>query len=696
MTEQVRYERNGDIAIVSIANPPVNVLGQAVRQGLLEAFAKVADDASVRAVVLLGEGKAFIAGADISEFKTPGLEPHLPDVIQAIEDCAVPVIAAISGACLGGGLEVALGCHRRIVVNDALLGFPEVTLGILPGAGGTQRTTRLTGIRTALDLITSGRRFDAREALELGLIDAIVAGGDARSAGLAEARRMLDEAVPTRRVSSLPVAKDNAALAVFRETLRRKQPKLFSPHKCVDAVEASQSRTFADGMATERRLFLECRQSPQRSGLVHAFFAERSVNDVPERGVTPRTVETVGVIGGGTMGAGIATALLQSGLAVTMVERDQAALDRGMATVRSYLDDGVKRGKMAAAKRDQILAQAFTGTTAMKDLATHDLVIEAVYESMDVKRAVFAELDGIAKPGAVLATNTSYLDIDAIAQATARPSDVIGLHFFSPAHVMKLLEIVVPAKSSPEAVATGFALGKTMRKIAVRAGVCDGFIGNRLLAHYRKAADYMMLDGASPYEIDAALEAFGFAMGPYAVSDLAGLDIAWASRKRLAPNRDARERYVTIADRICENGWFGRKTGRGFYLYDDKRQRSRDPEVEAIIDEERRKAGVTPRAFTPEEIVTRYMTAMANEAARVVEDKIALRPSDVDAVKLFGYGFPRHEGGPLHWADAKGLPAVLANTRRFADEDAFFWREPQIMQSLAAGNQSFSDLNKSR
>jgi 3-hydroxyacyl-CoA dehydrogenase len=484
------------------------------------------------------------------------------------------------------------------------------------------------------------------------------------------------------------VTPDPEAIASARTHLQRSSARLFAPHRCVDAVEAA-TLPLSEGLKRERELFMDCMASPQRQGLIHAFFAERAVADVPEAKATPRDVGTVGVIGGGTMGAGIATALLQSGLSVIMIERDAQALAKGRDTVASALDGGVKRGKMTAEARNAILADKFSGATDHAALAQADLIIEAVFESMDVKRDVFASLDRHARPGAILATNTSYLDIDAIAAVTSRPQDVIGLHFFSPAHVMKLLEIVVPARASAEAVATGFALAKRMKKIAVRAGVCDGFIGNRILAHYRKAADYMMLDGASPYEIDAALRDFGFAMGPYEVADLAGLDIGWATRKRLAPTRDPKERYVAIADRICENGWFGRKTGQGFYLHEKGGKPQSNPAVEAIIADERARSGMAPRHFSAEEIVTRYMTAMANESARVVEDGIALRPIDVDAVKLFG-----HEGGPLAWADRRGLAVVLADTARLADTDPHFWRQPALMRALAERDADFASLNK--
>ncbi|WP_233128102.1 3-hydroxyacyl-CoA dehydrogenase, partial [Brevirhabdus pacifica] len=445
--------------------------------------------------------------------------------------------------------------------------------------------------------------------------------------------------------------------------------------------------------ATERALFAECIDSPQRAGLVHAFFAERAVGKIPEVHAHPRAVHSIGVIGGGTMGSGIATAALLAGLDVTLAERDQEALDRGTATIAKNLEGAVKRGKIDDARRDAILSKALTATTDLEAFATCDLVIEAVFEDMEVKKDLFAQLDRICRDGAVLATNTSYLDVNEIAAVTRRPGDVLGLHFFSPAHVMRLLEVVVGEKTAPEVVATGFALARKLGKVAVRAGVCDGFIGNRILAHYKKAADYLMLDGASPQQIDRAMENFGFAMGPFAVSDLAGLDIGWAARKRLAPTRPEAERYNPVADRICERGWFGRKTGKGFYVYDGEGPRP-NPEVDAIIDAARAEAGITPREFSEQEIVERYMTAMISEAARVLEDGIALRPIDIDAVFLFGYGFPRHHGGPMHYADTLGAHAILNRIQEYAKEDNHFWRIPQLLEELAAQDGTFAQMNR--
>ena len=692
------YQLDSSIAWISLDNPPVNALGQALRRHLHQALAAAEADPAVHAIVLVGEGKSFSAGADMREFGQAPQAPVLPEVCNRIEACCKPVLAAIGGVALGGGLEVALVAHFRIAALDAQFGLPEVLLGLLPGAGGTQRLPRLIGVAPALDLMLGGRQIGAAKAFSLGLIDAL-AEGELREEAAAFAVKLIAYRAGARPTRAAHAFGDAQVLAETIETARRetesKARGLFSPLKIIDAVEAAFTLPFDAGMAVERGLFLECLASPQRQGLVHAFFAEREVAKVPEaQSAPPRTVEKVGVIGGGTMGAGIAIALLDAGLPVTMMERDAEALARGRANVEKVYDAQVAKGRMDIAARDTVLAR-FAGATDYAALSQVDLVIEAVFEDMAVKKAVFAELDRACKPGAVLATNTSYLDIDELAASISRPQDVLGLHFFSPANVMKLLEIVVPAKVAPDVVATGFALAKRLKKTAVRAGVCDGFIGNRILAVYRQSADTMMEDGASPYEIDRAMRNFGFAMGPYQVSDLAGGDIGWATRKRRAATRDPRARYVQIPDRICERGWFGQKTGRGYYLYNNgSRTGAPDPEVLAIIDAERRRAGITPRSFSADEIVRRYMAAMINEGANVVQQGIALRPLDVDVVFMAGYGFPRHRGGPMNYADSVGLDKVLADIRSYATEDALFWKPAPLLEDLVARGADFASLNR--
>ncbi|MDN7673794.1 3-hydroxyacyl-CoA dehydrogenase NAD-binding domain-containing protein [Burkholderia oklahomensis] len=698
-TGSVTRERRDKVLVVTIDHPPVNALSAAVRRGLVDALDAADADAAVAAVLIVGAGRNFIAGADIREFGKPPVPPLLPDVCNRIETSGKPVVVALHGATLGGGLEIALAAHYRIAVPGAKLGLPEVRLGLLPGAGGTQRTPRLIGANAALDLMLSGRHASAEEALTLGLIDRLAHSDDTLAEGLAYAQELLAVGAPVRRTRDAQGLADRAAaeaaLDAARADVAKKSRGLFSPAKIVDAVAAALAQPFDEGLRTERRLFLECLDSPQRAGLVHAFFAEREAAKSPEtRRGAPRPVERIGVVGGGTMGAGIAVAALDAGLPVTMIERDDASLERGRAHVEKVYAGLVAKGRMTPAAQAARLAR-FKGGTSYDALAQADVVIEAVFEDMAVKKAVFAELARVCKPGAVLATNTSYLDIDEIAASVERASDVIGLHFFSPANIMKLLEVVVPAQVSADVVATAFELAKKLKKIPVRAGVCDGFIGNRVLAVYRTAADYIMVDGASPYQIDRAVREFGFPMGPYQVVDLAGGDIGWATRKRRAPTRDPRLRYVEIPDRLCERGWFGQKTGRGYYLYPDgARVGTPDPDVEAIIDDERAKRGVTPRAFTDEEIIRRYLAAMINEGANVVHEKIALRPLDVDAVFLHGYGFPRYRGGPMHYADTIGLANVLADIRAFANEDPFFWKPSPLLVDLVARGATFASLNR--
>ncbi|QQB33238.1 enoyl-CoA hydratase/isomerase family protein [Achromobacter deleyi] len=695
----VHTRRDADVLVVTIDHPPVNALSAEVRAGLLQAIDQAQADPQVRAVLLTGAGNNFIAGADIREFGKPPRPPALPDVCNRIEASAKPVVAALHGAALGGGLEVALAAHYRVALPGAKLGLPEVTLGLLPGAGGTQRAPRLIGAAAALDLMLSGKPMTAQAAVAAGLADELAAGADPLIAGLDYTRRLLARnAAPRRSRDGQALTDKAAALAAIDAAGQRIAATtrgLFSPAKILEAVRAAVELPFDEGLRTERALFLQCLDSPQRAGLIHAFFAERETAKIPElKQARPRRLERVGVIGGGTMGAGIAVALLDAGLPVVMVEQDDAALARGRQRVEHVYDLLAGKGRMSADERAARLAR-LTGATDYAALADADLVIEAVFEDMDVKQAVFAQLDRVVRPDAVLATNTSYLDVDRIAQATRDPGRVLGLHFFSPANIMKLLEVVVGRDTAANTVATGFELARRLRKIAVRAGVCDGFIGNRILAVHRQAADMMMEDGASPYDIDAAVRDFGYPMGPYQMVDLAGGDIGWATRKRRAATRDPALRYVQIPDRLCERGWFGQKTGRGFYLYPDgARHGTPDPEVLAIIAAERQRAGVAPRAFGAEDIQRRYLAAMINEAANVLREGIALRPSDIDMVFLSGYGFPRHRGGPMHYADRVGLANVLADIRAYAKEDPAFWKPSPLLVELAESGRDFASLNQ--
>lgn len=694
----VQTRLDGEVLVVTVNNPPVNALGQAVRAGLLAAVEQAAADAAVKAMLIVGEGKAFIAGADIREFGKPAMPPSLPEVCNAIEASGKLVVAAIHGAALGGGLEIALSAHYRLALPKAQLGLPEVNLGLLPGAGGTQRAPRVMGVRAATELMLSGKHLNAKAAAAAGLVDKLVEGDDALAAGLAYTRELLAAGGAVRRTRDIEIADKMAALADLEalaiETAKKARG-LFSPMKIIECAKAAVELPFEQGLAKERELFLQCLESPQRQGLIHAFFAEREVSKIPEaKAAAPRAFAKLAIIGGGTMGAGITLAALDAGFPVIMIERDAESIARGQANVEKVYNGLIAKGRMTEEGKAAIMAR-YTPSTSYDDLKDVDLVIEAVFEDLDVKKAVFKELDRVCKPGSVLATNTSYLDIDAIAASTSRPQDVIGLHFFSPANIMKLLEIVVPAKVSADVVATAFELAKKLKKVPVRAGVCDGFIGNRILAVYKQAADYIMEDGASPYEIDEAVRAFGYPMGPFQVTDLAGGDIGWATRKRRAATRDPKARYVHVADRICERGWFGQKTGRGFYLYPQgARVGQPDPEVLAIVDEERAKKGVTPRKFTPEEIIRRYMASMVNEGAKVVEEGIALRPLDVDVTFISGYGFPRWRGGPLKWADMQGLDKILADIKEFEKEDPLFWKPAALLEKLVAEGKNFDSLNK--
>lgn len=679
------------IGLIALDNPPVNALGAGVRTGLRDTLENMIADPTVGVIAIFGEGRALSAGADIREFGKPPIEPILPDLLTVIENSEKPVIAVVHGPTLGGGLELALACHARIGLPTAQVGLPEVTLGLLPGAGGTQRLPRLIPLEKAIDIISSGRKVSAEAALELGIFDQM-GTGTPREAALAAGAAVLDGSLVTRRTGDVSIDPDPEVISAALDKLRAMRPALDAPIKAVEAISHA-GKPIDEGLKLERAGFLELMGSPDRQGLIHAFNAERVVRRIPEAKAEPRQIETAGVIGGGTMGVGIATALIQAGIPVTLIETEAERVKAATDSVQRNLDGALKRGKMSAEDRDRVLA-SFVATTDFETLATVDLVIEAVFEDMALKTEIFGKLDRICKPGAVLATNTSYLDVNEIAASTSRPHDVVGLHFFSPAHIMRLLEIVVADKTSPEIVATALALANRIKKVPVRAGVCDGFIGNRILAHYRMVADYMLLDGVSFEQIDSALEDFGFAMGPFAVSDLAGLDIGWAARKRKAPTRPANERYVAIADRVCEKGWFGRKTGRGYYEYTESKARVPNPDVLAIVEAERTANNIVPRSMEDKEIVARYMTSMISEAARVIEDGIALRPIDVDAVFLFGYGFPRHLGGPMNYADQVGIPALIEQIERYAKEDPHFWKVPALLREMARSNRCFADLNK--
>jgi 3-hydroxyacyl-CoA dehydrogenase len=686
-TSPVSLTRDDGIAIVTIDNPPVNALSQPVRQGLLDAVQSIAADGAIKGVVLTCAGKTFVAGADIREFGKPPMPPMLREVIDAVEALDKPVVAAIHGTALGGGFELALGCHYRVMSRSAFVGLPEVTLGIIPGAGGTQRLPRLIGMAAAIDMITSGRRVSAAEAQELGIADAI-ATGDLVSA----ARDILASkgAIPVPRLSERLPPASTMDFSGTRKQLALKSRGQISPVRALDLLAETASMGFGSGMKREGEFFAELRNSEQSRSLRHIFFAEREIAKIPEADARPVAIARLGVVGGGLMGTGIAASALLAGLPVTLAERDKAASDLARERTLGLLKSSVERGKLTQAEFDTIATERFQATAAYGDLASVDLVIEAAFEDIAVKQAIFRELDNVTKPEAVLASNTSYLDVGAIAEVTTRPQKVIGLHFFSPAHIMKLLEVVVPHGAAPETVATGFSLGRRLGKIAVRAGVCDGFIGNRILSAYRKQAEYLMEDGASPAAIDLAFHKFGMPMGVFEMQDMAGLDIVWANRKAFAPRRDPRERYVRVVDLICERGRFGRKTGSGYYNYAGKMPVP-DEETLAILAEERQRKGITPRSFTAEEIIDRILLAMINEGARILDEGIALRASDIDVVMVNGYGFPRWRGGPMFMADEMGAGEALRRIKAYAENDAHFWTPSALLERLARASGKFAD-----
>jgi 3-hydroxyacyl-CoA dehydrogenase len=656
MTARVHLERDGDVAVVVIDNPPVNAGSAEVRRGLLDAIEALARDEGIRAAVLIGAGNSFIAGSDLREFGQPLQEPQLPAVIAAIETCAKPVVAALHGAALGGGFELALGCDARVAAAATVVGLPEVTLGLIPGAGGTQRLPRLVGVPKAIELVCSGTRVPSAQALDLGLIDR-EAQGELRAAAVAHARslvgtkaRLRDRGVPPADAEAV----EQAAAAALKVGKRRPAVRA--------AIEAVTSATYLpidEGLARERAMFQELRISREAFALRHQFFAERDCARLPElAGVVPRAVQQVVVIGAGTMGSGIAIAALDAGFDVALLEQDAGALQRGTGRIREHYAGRVQAGKLMASVAAQCEAR-LQPTTDWTVLASADLVIEAVFEDLNVKQQVFARIDTLARPGAVLATNTSYLDLDAIAGATARARDVIGLHFFSPANVMRLLEVVRGAATAPDALATGLAVAKRLRKLPVVTGNAFGFIGNRIYAAYRRQCEFMIEEGAWPEQVDAALEAFGFAMGPFAVADLSGLDIAWRMRRAQAATRDPAARYVHIPDRLCEAGRLGRKSAAGYYLYDlGNRGRQSDPAVHALIERASADKGLKRRTLSDKEIQRRALLAMVNEVARLLAEGVARSASDVDVVLVNGFGFPRWEGGPVFWARERGAEAL--------------------------------------
>lgn len=649
MSSPVSYALEGGIGVITVNNPPVNALSQAVRQGLLDAITEAQGDAS-EAVLLICDGRTFIAGADISEFGKPLQDPWLPELLNTIEATAKPVIAALHGTALGGGFETALAAHYRCAVPSAKVGLPEVKLGLLPGAGGTQRTPRLAGVAAALEMMTTGAPIPAAKALELGLIDRIVEG-DLREAALVYARELLEQGAPVRRTSELPSPTADG-FDGLRATVAKRARGQLAPLAIVDCVEAAASLPFADGLAVERSKFMELMNGEQSAALRHFFFAERQaakVDGLPKD--TPvRPVDSVGVIGGGTMGGGIAMSFANAGIAVTLIEINDEALQRGLSIIDRNYAGSVKRGKLSADKA-AACRERISGSTEYTSLADVDMVIEAVFEDPDLKKDIFAKLDGVCKPGAILATNTSYQDVDAIAAATSQPQDVIGTHFFSPAHIMKLLEVVRGEKTADDVLATCMKLAKRIRKVPVVARVCYGFIGNRMLQPYGDQAQLLLLEGATPAQVDNAMESWGMAMGPLRVFDLAGLDVGYKARQALSDADKGDPATYRVPDLLVEAGRLGQKSGAGFYRYDEHRRPTPDPAVHKIIEETAAELGIERRDIPDEEIVERLIGALVDEGRKIVAEGIAQRASDIDVVYVYGYGFPAYRGGPMYYAD---------------------------------------------
>lgn len=691
------YELREDVALIRLDNPPMNGLAHWARQEIVAGVERAEADAGVKAIVLIGSDSMFSSGADIKEFGTPKMlaEPNLRTVIGVVESATKPVIAAIGGLCMGGGLELSLGCHFRVVKPKTQIALPEVKLGLLPGAGGSQRLPRLIGLEYAMNVIVSGETLPSDQFRGTPLFDEFIEG-DLLEGALAFARKVIDELRPLRRVRDLKVShpKRDAYLMWVKNSVGAMTKNYPAPLACVDAVAASATMKFEEGLKVEREGFARLLMSEEHRALRHLFFAERAagrIADLPD-GTSTRPVNAVGIVGAGTMGSGIAVNFLNAGIPVTLVETKPKALERGVGAIRKIYAERVAKGRMKQDKAEATVA-LLTPTLAFADLANADLVVEAVFEDMAVKESVFRQLDAVCKPGAILASNTSTLDLDAIAAFTKRPQDVVGLHFFSPANVMKLLEVVRGKATAPDVLATAMALAKKIRKTAVVSGVCDGFIGNRMVVPYLREAMFLLEEGASVQQIDRALEKFGMVMGIFKVADLAGGDIAWAIRKRKYAE-DPAMRKMVIADRLCEMGRFGQKTGSGFYRYEKgRRDALRDPVVDELVDAYRKEAGIVPRKIADEEIVERCIYALVNEGARILDEGIAQRASDIDVVYVYGYGFPPYRGGPMLYADSRSLIEVARAMRRFArlpGVDAAFWEPAPLLARLAAEGKTFN------
>ncbi|MDO9196156.1 3-hydroxyacyl-CoA dehydrogenase NAD-binding domain-containing protein [Rhodoferax sp.] len=695
------YKVHGDIAVITLNNPPVNGLGLATRQGIADGLTKANDDAAVKAIVITGAGKAFSGGADIKEFGSPKAlqEPNLLSVILAIENSAKPAIAAVHTVCMGGGLELALGCHYRIAAPGCSVALPEVKLGLIPGAGGTQRLPRALGVEPALNMIVSGEPVKSEMLAMLPgqkLFDKMASSAESLAEEALAYARSVADARPLPLVRNLPCKHPlgDAYFQFARNMVKGMSKNFPAPAKCVDAVEAATKQKFDVGMTTERDIFLNLMLTPESKALRHIFVAERAASKIPDVPAdTPqRAINSVAVIGAGTMGGGISMNFLNAGIPVKMLEMKQDALDRGIATIRKNYESQVKKGKLKQDKYEQRMSLLST-TLSYDDLKDADMVIEAVFEEIGVKEAVFKELDRVMKPGAILASNTSTLDVNKIASFTKRPQDVVGMHFFSPANVMKLLEVVRGEKTAKDVLATVMAVAKKIRKTAVVSGVCDGFIGNRMIEQYGRQGGFLLDEGCTPEQVDKAIEKFGFAMGPFRMGDLAGNDIGWAIRKRRVVEQPDMK-YSKTADLLCEKGRFGQKTGAGWYDYvAGKRDAVPNADVVKMIEEHRKSLGITPRKISDEEIVQRLVYSLVNEAARILEEGIASKASDIDMVYLMGYGFPIYRGGPMNYADQVGLFNVVQAMKRFAKnplDDAKFWEPAPLLAKLVAEGKTFN------
>jgi 3-hydroxyacyl-CoA dehydrogenase len=703
----VSLTRREEIGVITIDNPPVNAISPAVAGGLQACIESARKDASIRALVLIGAGQTFIAGADIKEFRkiTSGEKARgegLGPLLRALEACEKPIACAIHGSALGGGLELAMACHYRVAARSAQVGQPEVKLGIIPGAGGTQRLPRLAGVAKAIEMCVQGDPIKAPDALRYGILDEIVEG-DLLEGAIRFLRGALAAGVEPRKIrerdEKLGDAGTNAALfAAAREAAARRGRGLLAPRRAIDAVEAATRLPFDQGLQREAELFSECLFSDQSKALVHVFFAERAASKIPDvaKDTPVAAVRSAGVVGAGTMGSGIAMVYANAGIPVALQEADQAALDRGMATIRKSYLSSVQKGRLTQEVADARLALV-RPTLAFEGFGEADIVVEAVFEGMKLKKEVFAELDKVCKPDAILATNTSYLDVDEIASATSRPQRVIGNHFFAPPHVMRLLEVVRGKATGSDVIASSMALGRKLGKVGVLAGNCRGFIGNRMYALYQREAQFLVEEGAGVEAVDTALCEYGMAMGPLATGDLSGLDVGFRIRNEHRHLEQPGVRRPRIADRLCELGRFGQKTGAGWYRYEGSdRSPIPDPEVDRILAECVRGAGIPQRAVAADEIVERTIYALVNEGARLLEEGMALRASDIDVVYLYGYGFPAHRGGPMWFADTVGLPRVYERILRFESQHGAPWRPAPLLKKLAEEGRTFADFDRER